>query len=265
MNRIDNKFDDLRKKKKKAFVVYICAGDPDLKFTEKLVLELDKSGVDIIELGVPFSDPLADGPTIQRASQRALKNKVNLDKIFSLVRSLRKRTDIPIVLMGYYNPIFDYKIERFVKKAKDSGCDGVIIPDLIPEEAGLLISSAKERDFSTIFLAAPTSKPKRLKVIAERSTGFIYYVSLSGVTGARKTLSAHIRGHIKDIKRLSKKPVCVGFGVSTPEQVKSLGAFCDGVIVGSAVINRIENNLADKRKAMKEVVAFAKKLAKGLR
>ncbi len=264
MNRIDAKFKELKKQKKKAFVAYICAGDPDIATTKKLAIELVKSGVDILELGIPFSDPLADGPTIQRASQRALKKNVNLPAIFSLVRSLRSSLDIPIVLMGYLNPIYDYGIKRFIKDAKSSGCDGVIIPDLIPEESDEFLKDAKKENLYMIFLAAPTSSKERLNLIAKKSSGFIYYVSLTGVTGARSSLPTHIKDHINQIKKISKKPVCIGFGVSTPKQVKNLSSFSDGVIVGSAIINRIEKNLPDKKKAVKSASAFAKQLKQGL-
>jgi len=264
VNRIDKRFKDIKEQKQKAFIAYICAGDPDIATTEKFVLALDRSGVDIIELGIPFSDPLADGPTIQKASQRALKKEVNLTKIFSLIRSLRKKTDIPIVLMGYYNPIYSYSIVRFVNDAQAAGADGVIVPDLIPEEADELIFVARQCDFKTIFLVAPTSTRERVKLIAQKSTGFIYYVSLAGVTGARTVLPTHIREHIRTINRLTKKPVCIGFGVSTSKQVKSLSAYCDGVIVGSAIINIIEKSLPDKPKAIRDVTRFIKSMRQGL-
>jgi len=265
MNRIDKKFKELKSTGRKAFIAYICAGDPDIATTRKLVLELDKAGVDIVELGIPFSDPLADGPTIQRASQRALKGKVNLKNIFSLIRSLRKETDIPLVLMGYYNPIYRYGEKRFVRDAKAAGADGVIVPDLSPEEADQLIRACEKYEFDPIFLAAPTSTKKRLKLIASKSKGFIYYVSLTGVTGARKQLPAHIRDHIRDIKRIADKPVCIGFGISSLEQVKQLSSFCDGVIVGSALIGKIEKNLSSKSRVSKSVARFAKTLVKGVR
>jgi tryptophan synthase alpha chain len=265
VNRIDKRFKDIKEKKGKAFIAYICAGDPDISTTERLVLEFDRIGVDIVELGIPFSDPLADGPTIQKASQRALKGGVTLGKIFSLISLLRKKTDIPIVLMGYYNPVYNYGIVRFIKEAKASGADGIIIPDLIPEEADELIFVARQCDFKTIFLAAPTSTKKRMKLIAQKSTGFIYYVSLAGVTGARAVLPTHIREHIRTIKRLSSKPVCVGFGVSTPEQVKRLSLYCDGVIVGSAIINRIEKSLPDRPKAIRDAAIFVKNMVQGVR
>jgi tryptophan synthase alpha chain len=264
MNRIDIKFKELKQKNKKAFIVYICAGDPDIATTKELVLEFDKAGADIIELGVPFSDPLADGPTIQRASQRALKNRVNLPIIFSMVKALRKKTDIPLILMTYYNPGYNYGIKNFMTDAKNAGADGVIVPDLIPEEAGELIAASKPCGFDTIFLAAPTSPTERLQLIAKKSSGFIYYVSLTGVTGERKSLPADIRRHIRRLKDITKKPVCVGFGVSTPQQVKDLSRFCDGVIVGSAVIKRIEENLKNKGAIVKKTAGFVKSLLKGL-
>lgn len=265
MNRIDKRFKELKEQGKKAFIPYICAGDPDINTTRRLVLELDRVGVDIIELGVPFSDPLADGPTIQRASQRALKNRVNLTRIFSLVESLRKNVEIPLVLMTYYNPVYKYGVKRFVRDAKSCGADGVIIPDISPEEADELVSVSKLYEFDTIFLAAPTSTKERIRLITRKSLGFIYYVSLTGVTGARKRLPAHIREHIRQINRISDKPVCVGFGVSTPKQVHDLSRFCDGVIVGSAIINRLEGYLSDRKRIPVKVAEFVNDLMKGLK
>jgi len=263
MNRIEEKFKELRRQRKKAFISYICAGDPDLGTTGKLVLELENAGVDIIELGIPFSDPLADGPTIQRASQRALKKRVNIPKILAMVRSLRRNTQIPLVFMTYYNLVYDYGVERFVKDSKAAGADGVIIPDLIPEEADELVSASKKHAFDTIFLIAPTSTPNRIRMIAKRSTGFIYYVSLTGVTGARSSLPAKVKEHIRSIKRITKKPVCVGFGVSTRRQVKDLARFSDGIIVGSAIINRIEEGLKDRKALPKKIAGFVKGLIRG--
>ena len=265
MNRIDKKLQHLKAAKKKAFIAYVCAGDPDLPTTEKLVLEFDKAGVDIVELGIPFSDPLADGPTIQRASQRALKKGVNIAKIFRLVKSLREKTDIPIVLMGYYNPIHSYGVLNFIKRATAAGVDGVIVPDLIPEEADDFIFISRQYDLSTIFLAAPTSPAKRLRLIASKSTGFIYYVSLTGVTGARQSIPGDIRAHVQKIKRKCRKPVCVGFGVSTAQQVKMLSGYSDGVIVGSAIVKVLEKNLGNKAKAIKDAVSFVKSMIKGLK
>ena len=246
MNRIDKLFKDLKKKKKKAFIAYITAGDPSLKVTERLMPVLEKSGVDLIELGIPFSDPLADGPTIQRASQRALKKGVDLKSILKMVRSVRGKISLPLVFMTYYNPILHYGLKKFIKDAKLAGVDGVIVPDLPPEEAVLLSSLTKTNDFSTIFLAAPTSTKGRLKKISKKSTGFIYYVSLTGVTGARKRLPSDIVKHVESLKRVTKKPVCVGFGISNPKQARKISRLADGIIVGSAIIKIIENNIGKK-------------------
>ncbi|NQT06044.1 MAG: tryptophan synthase subunit alpha [Candidatus Omnitrophica bacterium] len=246
MNRIDKRFRELKRKGKKAFIAYITTGDPNVETTYKLVKEFDRCGVDILELGVPFSDPIADGPTIQAASERALKNRVNIKGIFNLVRRARKASDMPIALMTYYNPVYAYGVKSFVKDAKRAGVDGVIVPDLPPEEAEDLIKASKGADFKVIFLLSPTSSPDRIKLVGRRSSGFIYYVSLTGVTGARKKLSPEILKNVKRIKRVTKKPVCVGFGISNPSQARAIARAADGIIVGSAIIRLIEKNLGKK-------------------
>lgn len=263
MNRIDQKFRELRNERKKAFIAFVTAGDPDLKTTEKLVLAFERAGIDIIELGVPFSDPLADGPTIQASSQRALKKGVNLERILKAVSRIRQKSQIPIALMTYYNPVFHYGEERFARDAQRCGVDGMIIPDLPPEESGVLIRSAMARDLSTVFFLAPTTTPQRMKRIVKASTGFIYYVSLTGVTGARKGFSKDNRKRIRFARRFTGKPVCVGFGVSTPSQVKSAAKIADGVIVGSAIIRQIEKN-SGKKDMVKNVVRFVRALSRGL-
>jgi len=263
-NRIDKRFKDLRRKKKKAFIVYITAGDPNMSQTERLVMELERCNVDILELGVPFSDPIADGPTIQAASQRALANNVNLKHIFALVKRVRKTTEIPIVLMTYYNPVYVYGVKRFVRDARLSGVDGVIVPDLPPEEAGELISGSKEHNFKDIFLLSPTSSKERISLVTKASKGFIYYVSLTGVTGTRKSLPKEIIANVRKIKRVSRKPVCVGFGVSTPAQARSISRIADGVIVGSAVIKKVEKNL-HKKDMPKRVARFVKGLSRAVK
>lgn len=259
INRIDKKFKELKKRREKAFVAFIMAGDPTLDITKKLVFQLQENGADIIELGVPFSDPLADGPTIQRASERALKKKINIDSVCSLVRSLRLKTEIPIAFLTYYNLIHHYGLGRFVQKAKSSGVDGVIIPDLPPEESQKLRRIARKRDFSVIHLAAPTSSKDRLKKIADASTGFIYYVSLTGTTGVRRELPKELCDNLRKIKRITKKPVCVGFGISRREQIKAIWKVSDGVIVGSAIIKVIEKNQGAKD-LVKKVGRFVKGL-----
>ena len=246
MNRIERKFRELKEHKKKAFIAYITAGYPSLKMTEKIVLELERSGVDVIELGVPFSDPMADGLTIQRSSERALKRGATLKKILKCVKSIRSRCEIPIVLMSYLNPIYHYGVKRFIHDANHSGVDGVIFPDLPPDEADEILRHSNRMGFSVIFLASPTSTDDRLKIIARRSKGFIYYVSLTGVTGARKKLPPDIAAHIRKIKSYTVKPVCVGFGVSNARQKKEICSIADGVIVGSAIVDFISKNEKSK-------------------
>lgn len=243
INRVDKKFEDLKAIKKKAFISFVTAGDPDLKITKDLVLELERSGTDIVELGVPFSDPLADGPTIQASSLRSLNNGTTLKKILALVGEIRKESEIPLCLMTYYNPVFFYGIDAFVKDAAKLGVDGLVIPDLPPEEGAELIKCAKDNNVATIFFLSPTTSNERIKFVAGKSTGFIYYVSLTGVTGTRESVSAEVNANLKKIKKFTDKPICVGFGVSNKEQVKTLSAQADGVIVGSAIVNKIlENN-----------------------
>lgn len=243
MNRIDKKFKQLKKQGKKAFIAFITAGYPDLSTTARLVIEFEKKGVDIIELGVPFSDPLADGPVIQQASAYSLKKGTNLPKILDLVKKLRKQVSLPICLMTYYNPVFCFGDKRFVDKALACGVDGVIIPDLPLEEAKEFINYANQKGLSNICFVAPTSTNARIKLIAKADRGFIYYVSLTGVTGSRKNLSADLKANLARIKRITPKPVCVGFGISSVSQAKAAAKISDGVIVGSAIIEQIKKNI----------------------
>lgn len=257
MNRIEKTFRDLKKKGKKAFIPYIMAGDPDLEKTMEVILTFENVGADVVELGIPFSDPLADGPTIQRAAERALKKGVTLKQVIGFVRELRQFTQIPIVLMTYYNPVFRYGEERFVKDAVYSGVDGVIIPDLPPDEAEGLIRLSRKAALSTIFLVAPTSTEDRIKKVARASTGFIYYVSITGITGARLVISEELADSIKNIRAITDKSLCIGFGVSNPEEASRISAIADGVIVGSAIVKilnespeRLEEFVKELRKAI---------------
>lgn len=264
MNRADKKFRELKRDKKKAFIAYITAGDPSLAMTKRIALALEGAGVDIIELGIPFSDPLADGPVIQAASHRALQKKVTLKKIFALVHDLRKATNIPIAFMTYYNPVLKYGVEKFVKSCKYNGVDGVIIPDLPYEEAKDLIRYAKREKVATIFLAAPTSTRKRIKDIVKNSTGFIYYVSLTGVTGTRRKLPPEVASNVRVIKSMTGKPVAVGFGISVPAQARSIARIADGVIVGSAIVRIISDNQKNYKALISKVSNFAKALARAI-
>jgi tryptophan synthase alpha chain len=247
MNRIDATFKKLKAAKKKAFIAFITAGFPDLATTKKLILALEASGADIIEMGIPFSDPVADGALIQEASQWALeRNKVNLAKVFKLVKDVRQKTRIPIAFMSYYNPIFAFGEEKFLRQAKTCGVDGVIVPDLPPEEGQRLARIARSSGVDVINFIAPTTKPQRIKFITRIARGFIYYVSLTGTTGTRSSLPADLEFHIKQVKALTDKPVCVGFGVSSLAQVKLVAKVADGVIVGSAIIREIQENIGNK-------------------
>lgn len=243
MNRIESKFKELRSRNEKALIVFITAGYPDLETTYKLVLEFAQRGVDIIELGVPFSDPMADGAIIQEASMRALQKKVNLANIMSLVKKARQHTQIPICLMTYYNPVFCMGESKFSRMAADSGVDGIIVPDLPPEEGKSLLRFTRENGLDTICFISPTTAERRIKYISSIARGFIYYVSLTGTTGARTNLASDLIVNLKKIKSYTDKPVCAGFGISTAKQVKTTSAACDGVIVGSAVVGKIKENI----------------------
>ncbi len=238
-SRITKTFKRLKKEGKKAFIPYIMAGDPSLERTKDIVLLFEECGADIVELGVPFSDPLADGPTIQRASERALKNGVTLRKVISHVKDLRQTTRIPIVLMTYYNPVFKYGEENFIKDSKDAGVDGVIVPDLPPDEAEDFIQQSRKAAIDTIFLLAPTSTEDRIKKVAKTSSGFIYYVSITGITGASLLLDGSMEELILKIRKYTDRPIAVGFGVSTPVEASAVAKVSDGVIVGSAIIKRL--------------------------
>ena len=264
MSRIGKKFAELKDKGGKALIAYIMAGDPSLEGTERLIIELEKAGADLIELGIPFSDPLADGPTIQKAAARALEQDVSLRVVIDLVKRIRKVSQVPIIFMSYYNPVFKYGEEKFVTDAVKAGVDGVIVPDLPPEEAGSLTALARGKGLDTIFLLAPTSDEDRIKTVCKNSTGFIYYVSLTGVTGTREGLSKDIKGMVKMIKAHTKNPVAVGFGISSPEQAREISSWADGVIVGSAIVKVIEENIG-KKTMPKKVHDFVKSLKDGMR
>lgn len=263
MNTIDIKFKELKKVGGKALIPFITAGDPNLEITKALILEMEKQGADIIELGIPFSDPLADGPTIQKASQRALKNQTSLKDVLKLVKEIRGISSIPLIFMTYYNVIFKYGVEKFVQKAISAGVDGIIIPDLPPEEAKDLTDEAHKKYLDTIFLLTPTSTKSRINLIAKKSQGFIYYVSLTGVTGARNKLASDIEQTLKLIRSQTKKPIAVGFGISTPEQAAKVASWADGIIVGSAIVKIIEENI-ENPDLVQKVGEFVKHLKKAI-
>ncbi len=242
MSRIKNTFNRLRKKNETALIPYVMAGDPDLDATKRIILALEQAGADIVELGAPFSDPLADGPTIQKAALRSLRHHTSIRAVLDLVAEIRKESKLPLIVMTYYNLIFHYGEERFVNDAVAAGLDGVILPDLPPDEAGNLMPMAKKAGLDTIFLLAPTSTAERMKLVAKTSQGFIYYVSLTGVTGSNVGLQqTAIADSLRTIKSMTDKPVAVGFGIATPDQAAQVASWgADGVIVGSALVKVIE-------------------------
>ncbi|MBI3252020.1 MAG: tryptophan synthase subunit alpha [Candidatus Omnitrophica bacterium] len=266
MNRIREKFLDLKKKRGKALIFYMTAGDPSLAANQALIPFLEKEGADLIELGVPFSDPLADGPVIQAASQRALKRGTTLPKILTLVRNVRKKSQIPVLLMSYLNPLMQYGYERFAKDAKAAGVDGVIVPDLPPEEERVFVRALKGKKLDLVYLLAPTTGPARRRVIAKASSGFIYYVSVTGVTGARRQISPSLRPDLSAAKKASRLPLCVGFGIATPGQAKAAAAGADGVIIGSALVRALEKNskMSHGLFAKKFAAPFARALGKAV-
>lgn len=242
MNRINEVFDGLKREGRKALICFITLGYPDLKSTEELIFEFEKRGVDIIELGIPFSDPLADGPVIQYSSQEALRKGVSLKKAVGFVKKVRRKTSIPLIFMGYYNPIFKFGEKLFIDKALEAGVDGLILADLPPEEAGNIIPYARERNFPLIFLLTPVSSDYRIKLICRVSEGFVYCVSYTGVTGRGYREEDLLRKFIKKTRSYTEVPLCIGFGISSPFDVEKLSSFADGVIVGSAIIKRIREN-----------------------
>jgi tryptophan synthase alpha chain len=242
VNRIDAKFKELKEKGLSAFIPFITAGDPSLDATRELILEFDRRGADMIELGVPFSDPIADGPVIQASYYRALSSGIKLSDILELVRGIRKKSDIPIVSMISQSILFKYGCKEFIKNAVNSGLDGATIPDLPIEEAEEVIETAKGEDFKVACFIAPTTTDSRMNLIVKKSQGFLYYISVVGITGSENTLSEDLVNNIKKIKKVTSLPVALGFGISTPEQARMAGKIADGVIVGSAIVREIEKH-----------------------
>lgn len=256
MNRIDEKFKLLKEKNKKALIAYIMGGYPNPDSSQKIIQAIIDSGADILEIGIPYSDPLADGPTIQRASEEALSQGVTTLDVFNIIKNLRDKNNIPILIMTYYNTIFCYGFNKFAEDAFSAGVDGVIIPDLPPEEADLWLKKSKGK-IETVFLIAPTSTEERIEKITSASEGFIYCVSLTGVTGARESLSNLLPDFIARVKSKTDKPIGIGFGVSTPKQAKEISELADGVIIGSAIINSVEKAKTEEEQ-IKNVSEFIK-------
>jgi tryptophan synthase alpha chain len=240
VTRIGDRLERLRRDGRKAFVGFVTAGDPSLARTAEIARDLEAAGVDVLELGVPFSDPLADGPVIQRASERALAQGTTLARVLELVRALRKTTELPLLLFSYANPLTRYGLARLASDARDAGVDGVLVTDLPPEEADEWLAVARPADLDTVFLAAPTSPPERLKRVADASRGFVYALSRTGITGEQDALSDEARPLVERLRALTDEPIVLGFGISTPQQAAAAAAAADGVVVGSALVRFLE-------------------------
>ncbi len=259
MTRIDQTFARLRAEGRKAFVSYIMGGDPDLESSLAVMKGLPGAGVDIIELGVPFTDPMADGPTIQLAGQRALEAGQTLVKTLEMVRRFREGDDsTPIVLMGYYNPIYAHGVERFLTDAKAAGVDGLIVVDLPPEEDSELCLPAQAAGLNFIRLATPTTDAKRLPKVLQNTSGFVYYVSITGITGAAAAQAQDVAPEVARIKAATDLPVIVGFGISTPETAEAIASVADGCVVGSAIVKQIADG-----KSLEDTLAYVRSLADG--
>jgi tryptophan synthase alpha chain len=265
MDRIADSFARARREGRAAFVAYLCAGDPDFATSLAVCRAAIEAGVDVLELGVAFSDPVADGVTNQLAAQRALESGMTPTRTLELVREIRKFSQVPIVFYTYYNLIFSNGVAATVRAAKDAGVDGLLTLDLPPEEAGELEAACKASDLKTVFIVAPTTPEARLQKIADAATGFIYYVSREGVTGVQSKLAGNIPEAVAAIKRHTKLPVVVGFGISTAAQVREVGAASDGVVVGSALVNVIKDNLANRAAIPAAMRARAQDLISGLK
>ena len=263
--RIEQRFAALKKEGRPAFVTFVTAGDPDLDTSLQIIKSLPEVGADIIEIGMPFSDPMADGPAIQLAGQRALKGGHNSQRTMDMVREFRKDDDeTPIVLMGYYNPIYIYGNEKFLSDAKEAGVDGLIIVDLPPEADDELCIPAIRHGLNFIRLAAPTTDEKRLPVVLNNTSGFVYYVSITGITGTATPDPEIVADAIRHIKAKTELPVVVGFGVKTAEHVKAFGRVSDGVVVGSAIVSSIQSSLDEKGKATIRTVSAVRNLVSEL-
>lgn len=259
MGRISDSFEELRRAGKKGFIPFITAGDPDLETTYDLIIELSRAGATMIELGVPFSDPMADGPVIQRASERALRHGFGLEAILELTARARATIDTPIVLFSYFNPLLQFGVQRLASQAKQAGIDAILVTDLIPEEAADFAASLRRNDLDMIFLVAPTSTDARLQMVAERASGFIYAVSRAGVTGTRESMSNEAEKLVNRVRTVSTLPVAVGFGISTAEQVREVWRYADAAVIGSALVAAIE-----KRAGSPDLARYIGRFARAL-
>ena len=264
MSRIERAFQNAQSQGRSAFVSYVCAGDPNPATSLQVCRALLRSGVDILEIGVPFSDPLADGLTNQLAAQRALEAGTTREDVFDLVRKIREEDEqTPIVFYTYYNLMFSGGLEAYIAEAKEAGVDGLLVLDLPPEEAGDYVEACQKIEMKTVFLLAPTTPEERVEYIAQNATGFIYYVSRTGVTGVREDLASDLQEMVGMIKRHSDNPRVVGFGIQKPDQVNAVARFADGVVVGSAIVNTIKENLDDEGKMLERIESLVTSLVGG--
>ena len=259
LSRIADTFANLKREGRKGFIPFITAGDPDLETTRELIVELARSGATLIELGVPFSDPMADGPVIQRASERALRHGFGVGEVLRLVSDVRAQTEVPIILFSYFNPLLQFGIEKLTSETRAAGVDGILVTDLIPEEAGEFAATMRRHDLDLIFLVAPTSTDERLKLIAGQARGFIYAVSRAGVTGAREQMSAETEKLVRRVRQFSDLPVAVGFGISRSEHVEDVWRYADAAVVGSAIVGEIEKSNSSAE-AISRVTGFIRLL-----
>lgn len=263
MSRISKKFKEAQKRKGKLLATFITAGDPSESMTEKLILAMEKGGADIIELGVPFSDPMADGPVIQKASERALAKGMTLKKVLQIVRNVRKKTQIPILLMGYYNPILAHGLRRYAADASKAGVDATLVVDLPPEESSDLDRELKKVGLDLIYLLAPTSDLERIRQVGSRARGFIYFVSITGITGARLKSEKEIQKKVTQIRTQTKVPIAIGFGITNADQAKKMSKIGDGIVIGSALVSLIQKNATSKQLPAK-VESFTRRLKEAL-
>ncbi len=265
MDRIADTFARAKREKRAAFVAYLCAGDPDFDTSVAACRALVDAGADVLELGVPFSDPLADGLTNQLAAQRALDGGMTAARVFELVRKVRETSQVPVVFYTYYNLVFSNGVDAYVKAARDAGVDGMLVLDLPPEEAADFLAACRKHDVKTVFIVAPTTPASRLPVLGAAATGFIYYVSREGVTGVRDQVAANIPDAVAAIRKHTALPVVVGFGISTRDQVKQVAQSADGVVVGSALVNVIKAGLGDRPGVPGKLRGVAADLVAGIR
>lgn len=261
MGRIEDAFDQLNREGRKGFIPFITAGDPDLETTGELLIELSRAGATVIELGVPFSDPMADGPVIQRASERALKHGFGIADLLCVVASFRRQFETPIILFSYFNPLLQFGLQRLAAEAKAAGIDGVLVTDLSPEEAEEFEGELRAHDLDLIFLVAPTSTDQRLRLVAQHARGFIYAVSRAGVTGVRTNVSAEAERLVNRVRKFSQLPIAVGFGISSVDQVKDVQRYADAVVIGSAIVSEIERLQGTTSELAPQIGKFVKELS----